>query len=166
MITRSGIGYDVHRLEAGDGQRPLILGGVTLRHPEGLVLSGHSDADVLCHAIADALLGAAGLQDIGHYFPNTDPAIRGISSLEILRRVSGILADSGALIVNVDSTLVAEEPRIGPFVQEMREHIADSLGIDSSRVGVKATTNECLGFLGRGEGIAALATASVRTPEE
>lgn len=166
MITRSGIGYDVHRLEAGDGQRPLILGGVTLRHPDGLVLSGHSDADVLCHAIADALLGAAGLQDIGHYFPNTDPAIRGISSLEILRRVAGIVADSGAVIVNVDSTLVAEEPRIGPFVQEMREHIAGSLGIDSSRVGVKATTNECLGFLGRGEGIAALATASVQTPEE
>jgi 2-C-methyl-D-erythritol 2,4-cyclodiphosphate synthase len=166
MITRSGIGYDVHRLEAGDSQRPLILGGVTLRHPEGLVLSGHSDADVLSHAIADALLGAAGLQDIGHYFPNTDQAIRGISSLEILRRVSGILADAGALIVNVDSTLVAEEPRIGPFVQEMRGHIARSLGIDSSRVGVKATTNECLGFLGRGEGIAALATASVRTPEE
>jgi 2-C-methyl-D-erythritol 2,4-cyclodiphosphate synthase len=166
MITRSGIGYDVHRLEAGDGVRPLVLGGVTLRHPQGLVLSGHSDADVLCHAIADALLGAAGLQDIGHYFPNTDPSIRGISSLEILRRVAGILSGAGARIVNVDSTLVAEEPRIGPFVQQMRERIASSLGIDSSRIGVKATTNESLGFLGRGEGIAALATASVSTPEE
>jgi 2-C-methyl-D-erythritol 2,4-cyclodiphosphate synthase len=166
MITRSGIGYDVHRLEAGDGVSPLVLGGVTLRHPQGLVLSGHSDADVLSHAIADALLGAAGLQDIGHYFPNTDQALRGISSLEILRRVAGILAEAGARIVNVDSTLVAEEPRIGPFVQEMREKIAGALGIDSQRVGVKATTNECLGFLGRGEGIAAMATASLSMPEE
>jgi 2-C-methyl-D-erythritol 2,4-cyclodiphosphate synthase len=166
MITRSGIGYDVHRLEAGDGVRPLVLGGVTLRHPQGLVLAGHSDADVLSHAIADALLGAAGLQDIGHYFPNTDQSLRGISSLEILRRVSGILAEAGARIVNVDSTLVAEEPRIGPFVQQMRERIADAIGIDSQRVGVKATTNECLGFLGRGEGIAALATASLSMPQE
>jgi 2-C-methyl-D-erythritol 2,4-cyclodiphosphate synthase len=166
MITRSGIGYDVHRLEAGDGVRPLVLGGVTLRHPQGLVLAGHSDADVLCHAIADALLGAAGLQDIGHYFPNTDPSLRGISSLELLRRVSGILAGAGARIVNVDSTLVAEEPRIGPFVQQMRERIAGAIGVDSQRVGVKATTNECLGFLGRGEGIAAMATASVSMPEE
>jgi 2-C-methyl-D-erythritol 2,4-cyclodiphosphate synthase len=166
MITRSGIGYDVHRLEAGDGVRPLVLGGVTLRHPQGLVLAGHSDADVLSHAIADALLGAAGLQDIGHYFPNTDQSLRGISSLEILRRVAGILAGAGARIVNVDSTLVAEEPRIGPFVQEMRERIAGALGIDSQRVGVKATTNECLGFLGRGEGIAAMATASLSMPEE
>lgn len=166
MITRSGIGYDVHRLEAGDGVRPLVLGGVTLRHPQGLVLAGHSDADVLSHAIADALLGAAGLQDIGHYFPNTDQSLRGISSLEILRRVSAILAEAGARIVNVDSTLVAEEPRIGPFVQQMRERIADAIGIDSQRVGVKATTNECLGFLGRGEGIAALATASLSMPQE
>jgi len=121
---------------------------------------------VLCHAIADALLGAAGLQDIGHYFPNTDQALRGISSLEILRRVAGTLAEAGARIVNVDSTLVAEEPRIGPFVQEMRERIAGALGIDSQRVGVKATTNECLGFLGRGEGIAAMATASLSMSEE
>ena len=166
MITRSGIGYDVHRLEAGDGVRPLVLGAVTLRHPQGLVLTGHSDADVLCHAIADALLGAAGLPDIGHYFPNTDQSLRGISSLEILRRVAGILAEAGARIVNVDSTLVAEEPRIGPFVQQMRERIADAIGIDSQRVGVKATTNECLGFLGRGEGIAALATASLLMPQE
>jgi 2-C-methyl-D-erythritol 2,4-cyclodiphosphate synthase len=165
-ITRSGIGYDVHRLEQGEAHRVLVLGGVTLRHPQGLTLSGHSDADVLCHAIADALLGAAGLQDIGHYFPNTDPSIKGISSLEILRRVAGILAEAGARVINVDSTLIAEEPRIGPFVQEMREKIAGSIGIDSSRIGVKATTNECLGFLGRGEGIAALATASVETPEE
>ena len=159
--TRSGIGYDVHRLEQGEPGRQLILGGVTFQHPQGLTLSGHSDADVLCHAIADALLGAAGLQDIGHYFPNTDPSIKGISSLEILRRVAGILSESGARIINVDSTLVAEEPRIGPYVLEMRGKIAGSIGLNDSRVGVKATTNECLGFLGRGEGIAALATASV-----
>ena len=166
MITRSGIGYDVHRLEAGDGVRPLILGGVILRHPRGLVLEGHSDADVLSHAIADALLGAAGLRDIGHYFPNTDPSLRGISSLEILRRVAGILTESEARIVNVDSTLVAEEPRIGSFVQQMRERIASAIGLDSRRVGVKATTNECLGFLGRGEGIAAMAVAAVSMPGE
>ena len=166
MITRSGIGYDVHRLEAGDGVRPLVLGGVVMRHPQGLVLAGHSDADVLSHAIADALLGAAGLQDIGHYFPNTDQSLRGISSLEILQRVAGLLSEVGTRIVNVDSTLVAEEPRIGPFVQEMRKRIAGALGIDSQRVGVKATTNECLGFLGRGEGIAAMATASLSMPEE
>jgi 2-C-methyl-D-erythritol 2,4-cyclodiphosphate synthase len=163
MIMRSGIGYDVHRLEA---DRPLVLGGVRLEHPQGLGLAGHSDADVLCHAIADAILGAAGLQDIGHYFPNTDPSLRGISSLEILRRVAGIISEAGARLINVDSTVVAEEPRIGPFVQEMREHIAAALGLDSSRIGVKATTNECLGFLGRGEGIAALATAMVETSAE
>jgi len=162
-ITRSGIGYDVHRLEA---DRPLVLGGVKFTHPHGLGLAGHSDADVLCHAIADAVLGAAGLQDIGHYFPNTDPSLRGISSLEILRRVTGILAGEGARIVNVDSSLIAEEPRIGPFVPEMRERIARALGLEPNRVGVKATTNESLGFLGRGEGIAALATASVETPGE
>jgi len=165
-ITRSGIGYDVHRLEQGESERLLVLGGVTLRHPQGLTLSGHSDADVLCHAIADALLGATGLQDIGHYFPNNDASIRGISSLEILRRVSAIIADAGGTIINVDSTLVAEEPKIGPYVLEMRDKIAGAIGLDSSRVGVKATTNECLGFLGRGEGIAALATASVETSSE
>ena len=166
MITCSGIGYDVHRLEPSETDRPLVLGGVKLVHPQGLSLSGHSDADVLCHAIADAVLGASGLQDIGHYFPNTDAALRGISSLEILRRTAGIIADSGSRIINVDSTLIAEEPRIGPYVQAMRERIAAALGLDSSRVGVKATTNEMLGFLGRGEGIAALATASVETPAE
>ena len=165
-ITRSGIGYDVHRLEQLEPGRQLVLGGVTLPHPQGLTLAGHSDADVLCHAIADALLGAAGLQDIGYYFPNNDPSIRGISSLEILRRVAAILAEAGATIINIDSMLVAEEPKIGPYVQQMRECIAESLGLGASRVGVKATTNECLGFLGRGEGIAAMATASVETPSE
>jgi len=159
-ITRSGIGYDVHRLEA---DRTLVLGGVSLEHPHGLGLAGHSDADVLCHAIADAILGATGLQDIGYYFPNTDPALRGISSLEVLRRIVGIITTKGAQIINVDSTVIAEEPVIGPFVQRMRENIAGALGLDCSRIGVKATTNEALGFLGRGEGIAALATAAVET---
>ncbi len=163
MITRSGIGYDVHRLEPN---RPLILGGVALTHPQGLGLAGHSDADVLCHAIADAVLGAAGLQDIGSYFPNTDPMLRGISSLEILRRVAVIVMESGGRIINIDSTLIAEEPRIGPFVLEMRTCIGSALGLPPSRIGVKATTNELLGFLGRGEGIAALATATVETLEE
>ena len=159
-ITRSGIGYDVHRLEAN---RLLVLGGVKLEHPQGLGLAGHSDADVLCHAIADAILGATGLRDIGHYFPNTDPALRGISSLEVLRHTASIVAASEARIINVDSTVIAEEPVIGPFVQRMRENIAEALGLDFSRIGVKATTNETLGFLGRGEGIAALATAAVET---
>lgn len=163
MITRSGIGYDVHRLES---DRPLVLGGVELKHPKGLGLVGHSDADVLCHAIADAILGAAGLQDIGYYFPNSDESLRGISSLEILRRVTGIVADAGARIINIDSTLIAEEPRIGPSVLEMRERIGRSLGLSSLRIGVKATTNESLGFLGRGEGIAAMATASIEMHEE
>lgn len=162
MITRSGIGYDVHRLVP---ERPLVLGGVELKHPLGLGLDGHSDADVLCHAIADAILGAAGLQDIGHYFPNSDESLRGISSLELLRRVAGIVANADVRIINIDSTLIAEEPRIGPFVMEMRERIGRSLGLPVTRIGVKATTNECLGFLGRGEGIAALATASVEAPE-
>ncbi len=165
-MVRSGIGYDVHRLEAGDGLRPLILGGVVLEHPEGLILRGHSDADVLCHAIADALLGAAGLPDIGHHFPDTDPSIRGISSLEILSRVAVLLAGAEAVIVNVDSSLVAEAPRIGPHVGTMRERIGAALGIPASRVGVKATTNEGIGFPGRGEGIAALATASVVMPDK
>ncbi len=163
MITRTGIGYDVHRLEAG---RPLVLGGVELKHPQGLGLVGHSDADVLCHAIADAILGAAGLPDIGHYFPNSDQSLRGISSLEILRRVAGIVADAGARMINIDSTLIAEAPQIGPFVPEMRERIGESLRLPVTRIGVKATTNESLGFLGRGEGIAALATASLEMSEE
>lgn len=143
-----------------------MLGGVELKHPQGLGLAGHSDADVLCHAIADAILGAAGLQDIGYYFPNTDPTLRGISSLEILRRVAGLVADAGARLINVDSTLITEEPRISPFVMEMRERIGKALSLPSSRIGVKATTNETLGFLGRGEGIAAMATASVETSGE
>ena len=118
------------------------------------------------HAIADAILGAAGLNDIGHYFPNTDETLRGISSLEILRRVVAIITEGGGRIINIDSTLIAEEPPIGPHVSQMRENIGTALGLPALRIGIKATTNECLGFLGRGEGIAAMATAMVETPEE
>jgi 2-C-methyl-D-erythritol 2,4-cyclodiphosphate synthase len=155
-MNLTGIGYDVHRFATG---RPLILGGVEIPHSHGL--DGHSDADVLSHAIADAVLGAIGERDIGHHFPNTDESIRGISSLEILRKISFLLAGKGSRVINVDSTLVAEAPRIGPHVAAMRENIAEALGIPLERVGVKATTNELMGFLGRGEGIAALAVASV-----
>jgi 2-C-methyl-D-erythritol 2,4-cyclodiphosphate synthase len=158
-MTCSGIGYDVHRLVA---DRPLILGGVEIPHPLGL--DGHSDADVLCHAIADALLGAAGEPDIGHMFPNTDPSIRGISSLEILRRVQALLASKSIAIQNIDSTLIAEEPKISPHLALMKERIGSALGLPVQRVGVKATTNESMGFLGRGEGIAALATATLQLP--
>lgn len=153
---RTGIGYDVHSFTTG---RPCILGGVDIPHTHGLL--GHSDADVLCHAIADALLGAAALPDIGHYFPPSDESIKGISSLEILRQVAAILAGQGGKIINVDSTLIAEAPKILPHVPEMRKKIASALGIADSRVGIKATTNEKLGFLGRKEGIAAMAVAFI-----
>ncbi|MEO6847166.1 MAG: 2-C-methyl-D-erythritol 2,4-cyclodiphosphate synthase [Chthoniobacterales bacterium] len=151
-----GMGYDVHRFIAG---RPLILGGVTIDHPFGL--DGHSDADVLCHAIADALLGAVGESDIGHHFPNTDESIKGISSLEILRKVREILMIKFADIQNIDATLVAEAPKIGPHVAKMKQKIAEALGLPENCVGIKATTNEMMGFIGRGEGIAAMAVASV-----
>ena len=137
---------------------------MTIPHDRGL--DGHSDADVLAHAIADALLGAVGESDIGHHFPNTDESIRGISSLEILRRVRGVLAGHGARIVNVDSTLVAEAPKIGPHLDAMRSQLAGALGLPVRRVGIKATTNEKMGFLGRAEGIAAMAVAGVEVNEE
>ena len=155
-MIATGIGYDVHRLVM---DRPLILGGVRIEHPLGL--EGHSDADVLCHAIADALLGAAGEPDIGHMFPNTDPTIRGISSLEILRKVRARLDELSVVIHNVDATMIAEEPRISPHLSAMKENVGKSLGLPASRVGIKATTNEGMGFPGRGEGMAALATACV-----
>ena len=151
-----GIGYDVHRFLAG---RLLVLGGVTIDHPFGL--EGHSDADVLCHAIADALLGAAGEADIGHFFPNTDSSLRGMSSIVIVRTVREKLAAMGSVILNVDATLVAEAPKISPYLDAMKTNLASALGLPSDRVGIKATTNEGLGFLGRGEGIAALAVAAV-----
>lgn len=155
-MIRTGIGYDVHRLVTG---RALILGGVEIAYTHGL--DGHSDADVLCHAIADALLGALGLPDIGHYFPPGDESIRGISSLEILRRVAGMLAEKGAVINNVDSTLIAERPKILPHAPAMKSNIAEALGIHSDQVGVKATTNERMGFPGREEGMCAMAVATL-----
>jgi 2-C-methyl-D-erythritol 2,4-cyclodiphosphate synthase len=157
-MTRSGIGYDVHRLVAG---RKLILGGVEIPHSVGL--DGHSDADVLCHAIADALLGAIGESDIGHHFPNTDEGIRGISSIAILARVHGVLTTKQARIVNVDATLIAEAPKIAPHIPKMREEIARALQLNATQVSLKATTNEGLGTIGRGEGMAAMAVASVET---
>lgn len=154
-----GFGYDVHRFAEG---RKLVLGGVEIPHPRGL--DGHSDADVLCHAIADAILGAIGEADIGHHFPNTDPAIRGISSLEIVRKACELVTAIGGRINNIDSSLIAEAPKIGPHLEAMKENLARVLGIDRRRVGIKATTNERMGFLGRGEGIAATAVASVEIP--
>ena len=159
-MTLSGIGYDVHRLVEG---RVLILGGVEIPHTHGL--EGHSDADVLAHAIADAVLGAIGERDIGFHFPNSDQSIRGISSLEILRKVASLVTERGGRVLNVDATLVAEAPKISPHVAQMRTNLAGALRLDPRRVGVKATTNEHMGFLGRGEGMAALAVASVELPE-
>jgi 2-C-methyl-D-erythritol 2,4-cyclodiphosphate synthase len=155
-MTLSGIGYDVHRFVTN---RPLIVGGVEI--PYHLGLEGHSDADVLSHAIADAILGAVGERDIGYHFPNNDESIRGISSLEILRKVTTIVRERSGILLNVDATLVAQAPKIAPHVAQMRTNIANVLGLDPRRVGVKATTNEGMGFIGRGEGIAALAVASV-----
>jgi 2-C-methyl-D-erythritol 2,4-cyclodiphosphate synthase len=157
-MSRSGIGYDVHRLIPG---RKLVLGGVEIPHPVGL--EGHSDADVLCHAIADALLGAIGGGDIGHHFPNTDESIRGISSIDILERVAAILNQRKARIVNVDATLIAEAPKIAPHIPAMRTRIASALKISEADVSIKATTNEGLGSMGRAEGIAAMAVAAVDT---
>ncbi|HZS17828.1 MAG TPA: 2-C-methyl-D-erythritol 2,4-cyclodiphosphate synthase [Candidatus Udaeobacter sp.] len=156
MSVRCGIGYDVHRLVKG---RKLILGGVEIAHSRGL--EGHSDADVLCHAIADALLGAIGAADIGQHFPNTDESIRGISSIEILKQVKQLLAAKKARLVNLDATIITEEPKIAPHVKAMRQQIANAIDARQSDLSIKATTNEKLGFIGRGEGIAAMAVATV-----
>ena len=156
--VRCGIGYDVHRFSP-DADRPLVLGGVRL--PGGRGLAGHSDADVLLHAIADALLGAAALGDIGHHFPPDDPRWRDADSRDLLVRVRGVIAAAGWTPVNVDATVIAEAPRIGPHVPAMRAAIAACLGLDVGAVGVKATTNEGMGFVGRGEGMAALAVATI-----
>ena len=155
-MIRCGIGYDVHRLAKG---RKLILGGVEITYSHGL--EGHSDADVLSHAIADALLGAIGAGDIGQHFPNTDESIRGMSSIDILKRVAALLAENKARVVNVDSTVVTEEPKIAVHIPAMRKIIAQAIAVGGSRVGVKATTNERLGAIGRSEGIAAMAIATV-----
>ena len=151
---RIGQGYDVHRLVEG---RRLILGGVNVPHEKGLL--GHSDADVLLHAISDALLGAAALGDIGQHFPDRDPRYCGISSITLLKEVRALILRGGYRIENVDSTVVAQAPKLMPYLPQMRENIAEALGIDVSRVSVKATTEEHLGFTGSGEGIAAQAIA-------
>jgi 2-C-methyl-D-erythritol 2,4-cyclodiphosphate synthase len=155
-MVRCGIGYDVHRF---GHDRKLILGGIEIPHSQGL--EGHSDADVLSHAIADALLGAIGAGDIGQHFPNTDESIRGISSIQILERVGELLHQRGAQPINVDATVIAEAPKILPHVSAMRSQIAAALGIGENSVSIKATTNEGLGTIGRGEGIAAMAVANV-----
>jgi 2-C-methyl-D-erythritol 2,4-cyclodiphosphate synthase len=156
MITRVGIGYDVHPFAEG---RDLILGGVHIPHSKGLL--GHSDADVLCHALADAVLGALGLPDIGYYFPPTDVSIEGISSLKILERCASLAAEHGYRIQNVDASLVAEAPRVMKHAPAMKGHISAALNITPAQVGIKATTNERMGFIGREEGIAAMAVACV-----
>jgi 2-C-methyl-D-erythritol 2,4-cyclodiphosphate synthase len=153
---RCGIGYDAHRLVSG---RKLILGGVDIPHQCGL--EGHSDADVLCHAIADAVLGALGAGDIGKHFPNTEQSIRGISSIEILRHVATIAAQKTARVVNVDATLLAEAPKISPHISRMQEKIAAALAVKVDAISIKATTNEGLGAIGRGEGMSAIAVATV-----
>lgn len=157
---RIGHGYDVHRLVEG---RPLILGGVTIPHETGLL--GHSDADVLLHAVMDALLGAAALGDIGKLFPDTDAAYKNISSLTLLKRVSDRLAESGCTVVNLDATVLSQAPKLAPHREVMRQNIADALGIDVSRVSVKATTEEGLGFTGEKRGIAAHAVALIEKSE-
>ncbi len=154
MTYRVGLGYDVHRLVPG---RRLILGGVEI--PFGLGLEGHSDGDVILHAIMDACLGAAGLGDIGVYFPSEDESLRGISSLELLARVRDLVKAAGFRPVNIDAAVIAEAPKLAPYFGEMKAKIGQTLGIDAGAVGLKATTNEGLGFLGRGEAIAAFAVA-------
>jgi len=153
---RTGIGYDAHRLAPG---LPLVLGGVFLAHDRGP--EAHSDGDVLAHAIGDALLGSLALGDLGSHFPDSDPRWRGVSSLTLLGAIASMVRDRGARIVNVDAMVIAEAPRIGPHVAAMRVGLGRALGIAADRVSVKATTNERLGALGRGEGIAALATTLV-----
>lgn len=154
MTPRIGYGYDVHRLTAG---RSLVLGGVTIPWERGLL--GHSDADVLLHALMDALLGAAALGDIGKLFPDSDPRYRGIDSRKLLRRVAVLLEREGYAVGNVDMTLVAQRPKVAPYIEAMRANIAADLGVSITRVSVKATTEEGLGFTGSGEGMAAHAVA-------
>lgn len=153
---RIGHGYDVHRLAEG---RKLILGGVDIPWEKGLL--GHSDADVLTHAVMDALLGAAGLGDIGKHFPDTDPAYAGADSLKLLEHVAGLLREQGFAVGNVDATVLAQRPKLAPHIPLMRDDLARAMGIDPGRVNVKATTEEGLGFTGSGEGMAAHAVALI-----
>ena len=158
-MVHVGIGYDVHALVEG---RKLILGGVEIPHTKGL--DGHSDADVLMHAICDAILGALGEPDIGHFFPNTDPRWKGVPSKVFLEEAARQVGFRQGKIVNVDSTIIAQAPKIYPHIQEMKIRIAQALQISNQRIGIKATTNEHMGFVGREEGIAAMAVASVDLP--
>jgi 2-C-methyl-D-erythritol 2,4-cyclodiphosphate synthase len=158
MSVATGIGWDSHRLAAG---RPLILGGVEIPHPEGL--AGHSDADVLTHAVVDAMLGAAGLDDIGRHFPDTDPRYAGADSLELLATALAAVRDQGWTVVHVDTTVVMERPKLAPHRAAIRERLAGVLGLDVRRVNVKASTGEGMGFVGRGEGVAALAVATLES---
>ena len=149
---RIGQGYDVHRLTEG---RDLILGGVKIPYDKGLL--GHSDADVLVHAVMDALLGAAALGDIGEHFPDTDPAYKGISSIELLRHVGKLLEENCYIIENIDATIIAQKPKMAPHIPQMRKNLAQAMGVEEDRINIKATTEEGLGFTGRGEGIASQA---------
>ena len=153
---RVGFGYDSHRFAEG---RRLLIGGVEIGHDRGLL--GHSDADVLIHAVVDAVLGALGEADIGRHFPDTDPRLKGISSLVILKRAAEMALVRGYAVNNVDSTVILETPKLAPFVEEMRRNIAKVLGTEPSRVNVKAKTNEKMGFIGRGEGVAAFAVVTL-----
>ena len=153
---RVGNGYDVHRLVEG---RSLIIGGVTIPYEKGLL--GHSDADVLIHAIMDALLGAAAMGDIGQHFPDNDPQYEGISSLVLLEKTASLLAENGYTVGNIDATIIAQKPKMAPHIEKMRKNIASVLNIGQDRVNIKATTEEGLGFTGRGEGIASQAAALI-----
>lgn len=161
-ITLTGFGYDIHRFATDE--RPLWLGGVCIADTGGL--DGHSDADVLCHALADALLGAAGLPDIGYWFPPGDPSCAGIASLLIVGKAAELIRERGGHVINVDMTLIAEAPKIRPHIDAMKQALAPVLHIAPERVGIKATTNETLGALGRREGMAAMAVAAIAMPEE
>ena len=158
MSIRVGLGYDAHSFQEG---RKLVLGGVEVAHGRGL--AGHSDADVLVHALMDALLGACGERDIGEQFPDSDPAYKDISSLLLLAKVMDVLREKGYGVVNADCVLVAQEPRLSPYIADMRDTLARAMDVAADRVGVKATTTEGMGFTGRGEGIAALATVLIET---
>ena len=158
-MVHVGIGYDVHQLVAG---RKLILGGVEIPHTKGL--DGHSDADALMHAICDAVLGALGEEDIGHFFPNTDPRWKGAPSKVFLQEAARQVTFKQGKIVNIDATVIAQAPKIYPFIREMKIRIAEALGVSIEQVGIKATTNEHMGFIGREEGIAAMAVASIDLP--
>jgi 2-C-methyl-D-erythritol 2,4-cyclodiphosphate synthase len=157
-MYRIGNGYDVHRLIKG---RKLILGGVDI--PHGLGLDGHSDADVLCHALCDSLLGACGAGDLGKYFPDTDNKWKGVSSLVLLEKSGELVAERGFQISNIDTTIVAQQPKIGPHIESMTTNISETLKIDPTQINIKATTTERLGFTGREEGIAAYAVALLQT---